>query len=144
MKSYKMKIGDETYSAKIVEYTESSVVVNLNGMDYIVEIDHEEQVIIPNYIHKEKIKSENDVFIKKRTQMNLTPGIICAPIPGVIKKIMVKEGDSVKAGEVLLSLEAMKMESEINTDVNGIIKKVNISIGASVLEGDILIEIGDQ
>ena len=66
-----------------------------------------------------------------------------APIPGVIKKILVKEGDSVKIGDILLSLEAMKMESEINADISGIIKKVNIIIGASVLEGDVLVEIGE-
>ena len=143
MKSYKMKIGDEVYSAKIVEYTESHVTVNLNGMNYFVEIEHEEPPVIPNYVHKDKSKSEKEVFVKKRTQLSLTPGIITAPIPGVIKKILVNEGDSIKEGDVLVNLEAMKMESEINADIDGIIKIISINIGASVLEGDILVEIGE-
>jgi pyruvate carboxylase subunit B len=52
---------------------------------------------------------------------------ICAPIPGLITKIKVKEGDKINAGEGLVILEAMKMENEIKADSEGVIKKILVS-----------------
>jgi biotin carboxyl carrier protein len=60
----------------------------------------------------------------------------------VILNVHVKEGDSVKIGTKLITLEAMKMENNINSDKEGVIKAIKVKQGDSVLEGDILIEIG--
>ena len=54
----------------------------------------------------------------------------------------VKEGDPVKVGAKLITLEAMKMENNINSDKEGVIKSIKVRQGDSVLEGDVLIEIG--
>ncbi|MCK7520824.1 MAG: biotin/lipoyl-binding protein [Ignavibacteriales bacterium] len=56
---------------------------------------------------------------------------------------MLKRVIQVKSGAKLITLEAMKMENNINADKEGIIKSVKVKKGDSVLEGDILIEIGD-
>ncbi|MGL4913391.1 MAG: biotin/lipoyl-containing protein [Romboutsia sp.] len=69
-------------------------------------------------------------------------GSINAPMPGTINDIRVKVGDSVKKGQVLLILEAMKMENELVAGCDGTISAVNISKGSSVSVGDILITIG--
>ena len=67
---------------------------------------------------------------------------ISAPMPGTINDVRVNVGDSVKKGQVLLILEAMKMENEIFAPNDGTVKSVNISKGASVNVGDILITLG--
>ena len=67
---------------------------------------------------------------------------ISAPMPGTIVDIKTTVGNAVKKGDVLLILEAMKMENEIMTPVGGIVKQVLVSKGASVNSGDVLIVIG--
>ena len=69
-------------------------------------------------------------------------GSINAPMPGTISDVKVNVGDSVKKGQVLLILEAMKMENEIFAPNDGTVKAVNISKGASVSVGDVLITLG--
>lgn len=70
-----------------------------------------------------------------------TDNIVRAPIPGLILDVQVREGDTVSADQVLIILEAMKMESEIHSPKAGRIKKVHARKGDSVQEGDPLIEI---
>ena len=67
---------------------------------------------------------------------------VSAPMPGTILDIKVSEGDTVASGDVLLILEAMKMENEIMAPVGGKVVSVNTSKGASVNPGDVLIVIG--
>lgn len=64
---------------------------------------------------------------------------IKAPMPGTILKVNVNVGDSVKKGQVLLILEAMKMENEIVAAADGKISSVNVAKGASVNAGDVLV-----
>lgn len=61
-----------------------------------------------------------------------------APMPGNILDVRVKPGDSVKAGDTLLILEAMKMENEISAPQDGTIASVNVSKGDTVNSGDLL------
>ena len=66
---------------------------------------------------------------------------VSSPMPGTILDIKVKAGDSVKKGQVLLVLEAMKMENEIMAGTDGTVSSVAVSKGASVQTGDILLTI---
>ncbi|MHB8171277.1 MAG: biotin/lipoyl-containing protein [Thermincolia bacterium] len=65
-------------------------------------------------------------------------GDVKAPMPGVILGVKVKPGDKVKVGDVIVILEAMKMENEISAKKAGIIKEVKVSEGQIVGLGDIL------
>ena len=67
---------------------------------------------------------------------------ILAPMPGTILSIMKKPGDYVKAGDVVLILEAMKMENEIVATAAGTISQILVSKGATVTTGDSLVLIG--
>ena len=67
---------------------------------------------------------------------------IKAPMPGKILEIRVKEGDSVNEGDVLLILEAMKMENEIMAPVSGVVKGIYVSTGQMVDTDDLLIILG--
>jgi len=66
-------------------------------------------------------------------------GSICAPIPGVVTKVLVSVGDSVSAGQVVLKLEAMKMENDISSPGEGVVKEVAIEDGAEVKDGQLLV-----
>lgn len=64
-----------------------------------------------------------------------------APMPGDIWKVEVVEGQEVKAGDLLLILEAMKMENEILAPVDGIVASVHVVKGAVVNSGDVLVSL---
>jgi biotin carboxyl carrier protein len=64
-----------------------------------------------------------------------------APMPGTILKVNVNSGDVVKKGQVIVILEAMKMENEILAPSDGTISSVNVTQGASVDAGDVLFSI---
>ena len=66
-------------------------------------------------------------------------GDVYAPMPGRITKVMVKAGDSVKAGDTVLIVEAMKMENEIHTPIDGTVKEIYIKEGDSVNPDETLI-----
>jgi biotin carboxyl carrier protein len=66
---------------------------------------------------------------------------IKSPLPGVIIQVIAKQGDTVKSGQKLLVLEAMKMENNILADRDGKISEIKVSQGQSVLEGADLIVI---
>ena len=67
---------------------------------------------------------------------------VSAPMPGTILDVRVSEGAAAKKGDVLLILEAMKMENEILCPADGTVKQVLVSKGASVNSGDVLVVIG--
>ena len=64
---------------------------------------------------------------------------INAPMPGTILDVKVAQGAAVKKGDVLLILEAMKMENEILAPQDGTVAQVSVSKGASVNSGDVLV-----
>jgi biotin carboxyl carrier protein len=67
---------------------------------------------------------------------------VTAPMPGKVLQLKVSEGDSVKDGDTLLILEAMKMENEIVANASGNIKKINVAANDMVDTGDVLMVIG--
>jgi len=74
-------------------------------------------------------------------QPSAAGGHVTAPMPGVVLKVNVKPGDAVKQGDVLMNLEAMKMENEIFAPLDGKIISVHVGVGASVNAGDPLIDL---
>ena len=64
---------------------------------------------------------------------------VAAPMPGTILAVNVKPGQAVKKGDVLIMLEALKMENEIMAPVDGTVGAVNVTKGQSVQSGDVLL-----
>jgi len=76
----------------------------------------------------------------KRKQAS-EPGHVSTTMPGNIVDVLVKEGDSVKAGQAVLITEAMKMETEVQAGIAGTVKAIHVAKGDRVNPGEILIEI---
>jgi 3-methylcrotonyl-CoA carboxylase alpha subunit len=69
-----------------------------------------------------------------------TPEVV-APMPGKVLEVLVKEGDRVEAGQALLVMEAMKMETTLAAEGRAIVGKVRVAAGQMVGHGDVLIEL---
>lgn len=85
------------------------------------------------------LKKKQAVHIKRSEKHE-----VMAPLPGKIVQVMVKPGDVVHINQVVLSLEAMKMQNEILSPSNGVVKDVKISKGAIVATGDALVVIEEK
>ncbi|WP_237155164.1 pyruvate carboxylase [Oryzibacter oryziterrae] len=75
----------------------------------------------------------------RRKADEANPNHVAAPMPGVVSTLAVKEGQAVKAGDVLLSIEAMKMETSIHAERDGTIAEVVVSAGAQIDAKDLLV-----
>lgn len=67
---------------------------------------------------------------------------VTAPMPGTVLKVSVNTGDTVKKGQPLLILEAMKMENEITSPADGKVAAVNVEKGKAVNAGDVMVVLG--
>ncbi|MCG3210979.1 MAG: Methylmalonyl-CoA carboxyltransferase 1.3S subunit [Anaerolineae bacterium] len=64
---------------------------------------------------------------------------LTSPLPGVVKALKAKEGDSVKENTPLVVLEAMKMETNISSPVDGVVKEIKVQVGQNVQQGEVLV-----
>ena len=103
-------------------------IVNVNGIGYEVEV--------------EEVTGNSAAPAAPKAPAAPVAGSkpITAPMPGTILSVNVNSGDTVKSGQVLIVLEAMKMENEIMAPVDCRIASVKVQKGASVNSGDVLIE----
>jgi len=74
-----------------------------------------------------------------KPQLPVDSGAVTSPMAGVIKSILVKQGDTVKQGQPLVVLEAMKMENQITAPAAGKVKSVDVNETDSVREGHVLL-----
>lgn len=146
MKNFKFNIQGNKYDVNIVNIEDNIAEVEVNGATYKVELEKTiTQTKTPKLVRTTAVPSTESVPSQLKTSSPTSPkgaGYIKSPLPGVILAVHVKEGDQVKIGTKLITLEAMKMENNINADKEGIVKSVKVKQGDSVLEGDLLIEIG--
>ena len=82
-----------------------------------------------------------NVTVEENTN-GAAPVPVNAPMPGTILDIKVKAGAAVKAGDVVMILEAMKMENEISAPQDGTIASIDVRKGDTVNSGDVLYTMG--
>ncbi len=114
----------------------------LNGKAYIVEVEKEEAVASPLIAKPKRSKKSAaaETFVEPTVEMG-NAGSIKAPLPGNVAKVKVQEGAKVNAGDVLIVLEAMKMENEILAPAAGTVKKLYVQEGKAVQQGEALVDL---
>jgi len=142
LKTYKLTINGDRYDARVVEYSGTHARININGADYVIQIEDDSLIHVPKLPEQEKAVPMAPSF---SSGFDGGSGELRAPIPGVIVSIPVKEGDRVKKGQTIIIIEAMKMQSEIAAPVDGSISKIMVKERAPVQEGDLLMQFtGDE
>ncbi len=138
MKEYRYKINGNLYKVTVGDIEENHVRVEVNGTPYTVELEKKTSPKIKPVVRTAATTPAAPPAAAV-TRPNVGGKGIKSPLPGVILEIKVKEGDTVKRGQTLLILEAMKMENDIKADRDGKITSIKVSKGESILEGTDLI-----
>lgn len=120
--------------------------VNVNGTQYMVEIeliDGAQAAAAPAAAPAPKQEAPVAAPAPAPAPVSAPAGgeTVSSPMPGTILDVKVKQGDTVSEGQVLMILEAMKMENEIMAPCSGTVASVNVSKGTAVSSGDLLCSI---
>jgi biotin carboxyl carrier protein len=118
---------NKRYLAEITDKNQNIYTVLLNGLSYTFTIES-------------PISYRRRKYLEKFKHINKTE-VITAPMPGKIVELLVEENATVKEGEAILILEAMKMQNEIIAVVAGKIRKISVKPGDSVAKDEVLMEI---
>jgi len=127
-----LRIGNNNYTMKAELNTDSEI----KNTDFSIELEGRNNTVI--------CMGELDILLKKFSKATSDKGFnkdVVSPMPGSIVKINVREGDRIKKGQVLLVLEAMKMENELKATQDCTVIKVIAEEKKTVDKGQILIKL---
>ena len=111
--------------------------ITVNGVAYDVTVEEKNGGVVsaPKAVEKSAPAAAAPVASAPQAATKEGNVAVSAPMPGKILAVKAKEGDSVKAGDVLLVLEAMKMENDIVAPQDGVVASINVKVGDSVESG---------
>jgi len=141
----KVVLGDRVLTADVVRIGGSPVYsLVLDGRSYEVSVhrrDGKFELVLAGENYDALVMDERAMRIAEATADVATQSgqTITAPMPGVVVGIAVAVGDTVAAGQGVLTLEAMKMENELKSGVTGIVREVKVEVGQGVAQGEPLI-----
>lgn len=115
--------------------------ITVNGVSYEVEVEEIKDGVVAAPRAAAPAPKPAAPAPKPASAVPAGAVTIEAPLPGNVWKIMVKEGQEVKEGDVLIILEAMKMENEIYAPSSGTVASIHVTEGASVNGGDVLVSL---
>lgn len=122
----------------------STMLVTIDGKEISVQaeiIDKKLWYKLNEATYSIDIIDLNESNFKKSKGAAKSPDRITAPMPGKVTKIFVSEGQTVKKGDALLVMEAMKMEYTLKTDLNAYVEKLPIKLSDQVTLGQLLIQL---
>jgi len=137
MKSYKMKINGNEYEVAVKDVNGQNVEVEVNGTAYTVELAEAPKAEKPRPVVARPAAAAPAAAPAPapRPSAGGAAGSTRSPLPGTVLSVNVTVGQTVKASDVALVLEAMKMENNINCGRDGVVKAVYVQKGDNVLEG---------
>ena len=141
MKIYKYKINGNDYKVAVGDIENNIAQIEVNGVPYKVELEEKKSPTVKSVRPVAAPRTESGQKIISKPVVASTASTIKSPLPGVIVDIKVKVGDTLKSDDVVVILEAMKMENDIHAGKSGVVKAINVNKGDSVLEGTDLVTI---
>lgn len=139
MKKFKFTVNGNDYLVDVHGIEDNLARLEVNGTPYDVELHREIKASKTPTLVRSAVKQQVRPDITKREGGSAHP--VLAPLPGSIMKLEVEKGDIVKKGQLLLIMEAMKMENQVLADRAGVVESLRVRQGDAVLQGDVIMEI---
>ena len=156
MKTYQYKVQGVDYEVEIAEVEGKIARVNVNGIPF--EIEMQKPINAAKHPALAATKRASSAPAAPAAPVAAAPvaaapvkpaaapagagNAIKAPLPGTINAINVKVGDTVAVGDIVIVLEAMKMQNNIESEYAGTVTSITVSQGDSVMEGAVMMTIG--
>ena len=148
MKEFTFKINGAEYKCAVEEIEAGKTQVTVNGKVY--EVETEAPVApkpaaakpAPAPAPKPAATPAPKAEAPKPAAAPAAGVQVKSPLPGSVIKVLVSEGQAVKKGDTLLTLESMKMENAIMAEQDGTVKQIAVSAGQNVMQDDLLIVLG--
>lgn len=150
MNKYLYKVQGVDYEVEIEEVEGNIAKVNVNGIPFEIELQQPINAARHPQIVKPKVEAPKPAPAaapapsptKTPAPSAVSGNSVKSPLPGTITEVKVSVGQQVNVGDVVVVLEAMKMQNNIESEFAGTVTAVNIAKGDSVMEGSVLLTIG--
>lgn len=141
-KSYRISIGEQTVDAQILQAEDGrlDLLIDDRRVTAYVSADNTRRWVT---INGRTLVLSKSTGSSRSGGGHHAAGELTAPMPGQVRAVNVREGETVTKGQTLLLLEAMKMEIRIQSPQDGVVRKVLVTQGQSVEREQMLIEIVD-
>ncbi|MBR2166462.1 MAG: biotin/lipoyl-binding protein [Paludibacteraceae bacterium] len=148
MKEFTFKINGAEYKCAVEEIEAGKTNVTVNGKVYTVETEAPaapapKPAAAPAPAPKPAAAPAAPKAEAPKPAAAPAAGLqVKSPLPGSVIKVLVSEGQAVKKGDTLLTLESMKMENAIMAEADGTVKQIAVTPGQNVMQDDLLIVLG--
>ena len=148
MKEFAFKLNGAEYKCAVEELEAGKAKVTVNGKIYEVETEKAAPKVAPAAKPAAPAPQAAPAAPKAEAPKPAAPAAPAAgvqvksPLPGSVIKVLVSEGQAVKKGDTLLTLESMKMENAIMAEADGTVKQIAVTPGQNVMQDDLLIVLG--
>lgn len=146
MKEFSFKINGAEYKCAVEELEGGKTQVTVNGKVYEVETEAPAKPVAAPKAAPAAKPAAAPAAAPKAEAPKAAPvagGMqVKSPLPGSVIKVLVSEGQAVKKGDTLLTLESMKMENAIMAEADGTVKQIAVTPGQNVMQDDLLIVLG--
>ena len=148
MKEFAFKLNGAEYKCAVEQIEAGKAQVTVNGKVYEVETEAAAPAAKPvakpaPVAPKPAAPAAAPKAEAKPAAAPAAGGVqVKSPLPGSVIKVLVSEGQAVKKGDTLLTLESMKMENAIMAEADGTIKQIAVTPGQNVMQDDLLIVLG--
>ncbi len=144
MRKFSYTIDGNKYEVVVNSVEAGEADIEVNGKAIKVAIEEEDTIVEHHIMPKRAVETHSAAPAPAAVtpkKVAASSGAIVSPLPGTIIKIMVAVGQSVKRGEVLLTMEAMKMENNILAERDCTVKAILVQQGNNVMQGEVLVDI---
>ena len=135
----RVRVGEKEISAQLFSNPAGGGTLTIDGRRYpIFAARRKDSILVAVASASFEFKPAEDSRLRAR---GLAAAEIVAPMPGKVLKVLVKDGDLVEAGQPLVVIEAMKMETALAAESAALVKRVLVAEGQTVDHGAVLIEL---
>ncbi len=136
----RIRIGDRELAAEVTPYADGGGVLAIDGRRYPVFSSRRKDSILIS-VGPASFEFKPAEAASRRRARGLAATEVTAPMPGKVLKVLVRDGDLVEAGQPLVVIEAMKMETTLAAESAAMVKQVRVEEGQTVDHGAVLIEL---